>query len=265
MAKLRGRRPILIALAAQFGAAAAALVAVQAYLALSGQSLPLWITLLVASGAAAGLGWVLGARGAWLLLQPAFPLLLVGALQLELPVWVPASAVLLLALLLGNSLTDRVPLYLSNRAVLDALKAEVPAEEPVRVVDLGSGLGAVPRALAAHNGHPDSVFDGVESAPLVWLISRLFGIGGDPRVRLRFGSLWECRLRDYDVVYAFLSPHPMPALYDKARREMTAGSDLISNSFGVPDHPPDRRVELGRGRSEALLIWRMPGAPSARE
>lgn len=263
--QFQGRRPILIALAAQAGAACAVVGVVQGYAAAAGGDLPLWLKLTIACAAAAVIGRLLGARGAWWLLQPALPLLFVGALHLNLPVWVPAAMLGLLALSLGNSLTDRVPLYLSNRAVLDALSREIPADAPVRVIDLGAGLGAVPRALAARNRHPGSRFDGVESAPLVWAVSRILSLGGDARVRLRFGSLWDAPLSGYDLVYAFLSPHPMAALYAKAEAEMPAGSRLVSNSFSVPDRPPDRCIPLQRGRSDALLIWHMQGGSTTRE
>lgn len=265
MRRLQGRRPILIAVLAQAGAAIAVLTAVHGHAALTGDAISLWPKLAVASAAAGGFAWLLGARGAWLWFQPVLPLLFVGALTLDLPVWVPAGGFVLLALLLGNSLTDRVPLYFSNRAVLKALQAEIPAEAPVHAIDLGAGLGAVPRALAAHNRHPDSRFEGVESAPLVWLAGWLMGLGGDRRVRLRFGSLWDAPLDRADLVYVFLSPHPMPALFEKARAEMPAGSRLVSNSFTVPGSPPDRRIPLDRGRSEALLIWEMPGPTATRE
>jgi hypothetical protein len=263
--QFQGRRPILIALAAQTGAAAAVIATVQAHAAAAGGDLPLWLKLAIACAVAAAVARILGARGAWWLLQPALPLLFVGALQLDLPVWVPAAVLALLALSLGNSLTDRVPLYLSNRAVLDALCREIPAENPVRVIDLGAGLGAVPRALAYHNRHPDSRFEGVESAPLVWLASRFLSLGADRRVRLRFGSLWDTPLSGYDMVYVFLSPHPMAALYAKAEAEMPADSKLISNSFPVPGRPAGRRVPLNSGRSDALLIWHMRGDGAARE
>jgi len=46
------------------------------------------------------------------------------------------------------------------------------------------------------------------------------------------------------VVYCFLSPVPMPPLFDKARREMRPGSLLISNSFQITGHPADEIVSV---------------------
>ena len=80
---------------------------------------------------------------------------------------------------------------------------------------------------------------------------------------MRYRSLWQVPLGDFDVVYCFLSPQPMPALWDKARREMAAGSWLISNSFAIPAVTPSRRLELDDWRSSQLLLWQMPATPVA--
>jgi hypothetical protein len=69
--------------------------------------------------------------------------------------------------------------------------------------------------------------------------------------------LWNANLAAYDIVYAYLSPAPMPALWDKARAEMKPGSLLISNTFAVPEQVADETLELGDLSHARLLIWRM--------
>ena len=49
----------------------------------------------------------------------------------------------------------------------------------------------------------------------------------------------------------------MPALYEKARLEMTAGSLLIGNSFAVPDHPADEVIDINDRRKTKLYLWRI--------
>jgi hypothetical protein len=51
----------------------------------------------------------------------------------------------------------------------------------------------------------------------------------------------------------------MPALWEKALREMRAGALLISNSFAVPGVAPDRVVDVHDARGSKLMVWRMPG------
>ena len=76
-------------------------------------------------------------------------------------------------------------------------------------------------------------------------------------VRLRYGDYRSFDLAPYDVIYCFLSPVPMPALFEKARLEMPPGSLLISNTFIVPDRLADETVDVGDGRQTRLFLWRL--------
>ncbi len=61
---------------------------------------------------------------------------------------------------------------------------------------------------------------------------------------------------DYDVVYAFLSPAPMPRLWEKAGIEMAPGAMLISNSFVVPDVAPVAVITVDDRRATRLYVYR---------
>lgn len=156
------------------------------------------------------------------------------------PGWFLLAAILLLLVYRG-ALSGQVPLYLSNRQTVAAL-AELLAERgPSRFLDLGSGLGSTTVPLA--DALPDSHFTGYENAPLTWLIGLFFSLGR-PNIRWRWDDLWQARLGDYDVVYAFLSPAPMPRLWEKVVAEMQPGSLFVSNSFPVPGLAPDRIIDV---------------------
>lgn len=156
------------------------------------------------------------------------------------PGWFLLAAILLLLVYRG-ALTGQVPLYLSNRQTVSAL-AELLAERgPSRFLDLGAGIGSTTVPLADH--FPDSHFTGYENAPLTWLAGFLLS-RGRPNVDWRCTDLWQARLGDYDLVYAFLSPAPMPRLWDKVCAEMKPGSLFVSNSFAVPGRVPDRVIEV---------------------
>jgi hypothetical protein len=61
------------------------------------------------------------------------------------------------------------------------------------------------------------------------------------------------------VVYAFLSPAPMPRLWTKALAEMAPGTLLVSNTFTIPGVAPEQTIVLP-GRSDArLYVYRLPG------
>jgi len=73
----------------------------------------------------------------------------------------------------------------------------------------------------------------------------------------RWGDLWRTELSAYDVVYAFLSPVPMAALWEKAQREMRPGTLFISNSFAVPDVAAEQVIEVDDARQTRLFCYRL--------
>lgn len=257
---LKGRKPLLIALASQVAAILVSLSVIQVHHALTSNDLPLWGKLLIACAAAGGTAFGLGAARLWACFLALLPALFIGALMLDLPVWVPVFLLTLLVFVMGNSLTDRVPLYLSNQETLQKLAALVPENTPVRMIDLGCGFATAPLALSRHNSHKDSCFVGVENAPFPFVVAKIRGwLCGDPRVAINWGSLWQVDLSEFDVVYAFLSPHPMVDLYAKASAEMSPGTRFISNSFAVPGIDPEKTIPIVNGRATALLVWTIKG------
>ena len=75
-------------------------------------------------------------------------------------------------------------------------------------------------------------------------------------VNIHYGDFWPRHLGEFDVVYAFLSPAPMPALWAKAVREMRPGSLLVSNTFTVPGQEPLLRIPLPGREDACLLVWK---------
>lgn len=202
---------------------------------------------------AASLGLTMRLERRWIWPQLFLPPLLGLFIGVRLPGWVPFVALALLVGFYWNAIAERVPLYLSNKRTRDALAGLLPQKEGMRAADLGAGLGGPLLTLAA--ARPDGEFVGCETAPLSWLVARV-RIAGRPNVRLMFASLWSLDLGGFDVVYAFLSPAPMPKLYDKAAKEMKPGSILVSNSFAVPGVDPDAVVELDDRRGTHLFVYR---------
>ncbi len=207
---------------------------------------------------AAALSWGAGLRRWWLPVQLLFAPALLLAARLELDYRYYLGALLLCGLVFGAVFRTQVPLYLSGRRVWEALAKELPVSSERRFgfVDLGCGVGGLLCYLAAR--HPEGDFTGVELAPLpaliAWVRARAARL---PNCRIRWGSLWSTDLSSTDVVFAFLSPVPMPALWLKARREMRPGALFISSSFAVPGQAPDREVQIDDLRGTRLLIWHM--------
>jgi hypothetical protein len=111
------------------------------------------------------------------------------------------------------------------------------------------------RALA--RARPDCRFIGIEHAPLPWLWARLGSIS-ITNLSIHHGDFWRHPLGAYDLVYAFLSPVPMPRLWLKAEAEMRPGALLVSNSFRVEDQPEEARVAVNDRAMTYLYVYR-PG------
>jgi SAM-dependent methyltransferase len=131
------------------------------------------------------------------------------------PLWFLAGFILLF-LVFWRTDQSRVPLYLTNRSTAATLAEQLPPT-PCRVLDLGCGDGGLLRRLA--KARPDCRFVGIEHAPLTWLAARLRTLGL-ANVVVRRDDFWDEPLSSYGLVYAFLSPVPMPRLWAKARAEM---------------------------------------------
>ena len=217
--------------------------------------LPFWTWPLIQGSLAATLAYLWGLNRGWLVFQVLLPLALAWQLGHALPVWIYPIALVGLLLVFGGGLWTRVPLYNSSHAAWSALLELLPAEDGYEMVDLGAGLGGPLTFLARRC--PGVRFTGIEASPVIWLLAWLRARSVRANCQMRFGSLWKLPLRDYRVVYAFLSPAPMAELWAKARREMKPGSILISNTFSIPDAIPECDIPLPDRRDARLLVYRL--------
>ncbi|GHD60211.1 class I SAM-dependent methyltransferase [Jeongeupia chitinilytica] len=183
------------------------------------------------------------------LLNAVMPPVGLLALSGNIPSWFWLVAAILTWAIGAGAFRSRVPLYLSNRGALRQLEPLIP--QGAHVIDLGAGTGTVLAWLARRR--PDLRLTGVELAWLPWCAGWL-------RLRKR-GVNWHradafaIDLAAYDVVYAYLSPAPMAALWNKARAEMASSAILISNSFEIDGVPPHARHPVGDWKQSELLVW----------
>lgn len=212
------------------------------------------VALLTQSVLAMGFSFLFRMRPWWLLLQalcvPA--VLLASSLQLDSAWYLGAFA--MLVLIYGTTFKSQVPLYLSRPQVWQAIVQALPAQTGLRFADLGSGLGGLLAYLAEKRG--DMQIHGIETAPLPAMIARLRN-SLRPNVVAQWGDFWRRDLNEFDVVFAYLSPVAMPALWQKARQEMRPGTLFISYRFEVPGVDASQEIvldDLGRTR---LYLWQM--------
>jgi hypothetical protein len=169
----------------------------------------------------------------WLVIQLLFPIGLALLLSLHLPSSIFLIAFLFFLLLYWTTFRTQVPFYPSGPAVWDAVAKLLPTDRAFTCVDIGSGLGGLVLHLAQH--FPQGRVSGVELAPLPWAISALRARMSSSAARFYRQDYNALNLADYDLVFAYLSPAAMPALWHKARHEMRKGSILISYEFAISD------------------------------
>lgn len=189
----------------------------------------------------------------WVYIQFFFPVALVVLNSWQLPPGIFLSGFLVFLVLYWSTFRTQVPFYPSNPAVWNAVVALLPADRPVRFIDIGSGFGGLVLHLA---GRCSGEFTGIELAPLPWLASRLRSRLRNSGGRFIRGDYDELDFAQFDVVFAYLSPAAMPALWRKAQAEMRPGTLLLSYEFPIPGTEPQIVVSCGR-RGECLHGWRM--------
>lgn len=247
--------PWVRALTAQLAAAACVLLVAKAAATIGDTTIALAVLGAAQAIFAAAIGQALRLAPWWIPIQLGFTPIVLLATAARLPPGACLAAFLVLAGLYWSTYRTQVPLYPSSAAVWDAVVRLLP-RGAIRFVDVGSGLGGL--ALHLAEARADSAVLGVELAPLPWLASIARARWRRSAARFRRIDYGKLDLGDFDVVFAFLSPAAMPALWSKARAEMPPGSLFLSLEFPVPDAAPDLAVEVPGWRGGRLCGWRMP-------
>ena len=223
--------------------------------AITGETIHPLITLLVQGVVAALIGHRMGLARWWLPVQIILPPATLIATAWQLPPWIFLLVFIALLLVYWNTARNRVPLYLTNRTTWTALSELLPEEKGGQFIDIGCGIGGALLYLARQR--PDMTFTGIESAPLPFALAWLRRLLTSTRnLKLVYGDFWKEDLSSFDVAYAFLSPEPMPKLFEKIKAEMKPETMFVSNSFVVPEHPADEIIEVDDARETKLHLWR---------
>ncbi|WP_229474314.1 SAM-dependent methyltransferase [Pseudoduganella lurida] len=196
--------------------------------------------------------WKIGLAPWWRVIQLLFPLALLAALALRLP---PVLFLIVFLVLLGwywSTFRTQVPYYPSHPAVWRAVESQLPARAGLRIIDVGSGLGGFAMHLAA--ARPDAQCSGIELAPVPYLYSKWRARLTSNNARFIRGDYEKLHFGDYDVVFAYLSPAVMVALFAKAKREMKPGGLLMSYEFQIPPFKPDKTIDTTEG-APPVYVW----------
>jgi SAM-dependent methyltransferase len=219
------------------------------HIALSG-----WSLVLIQSGISTMMACAIGMAIWWRFIHFLFPITLVSMLSLQMPVWIYLVGFAVTASVFWSTFRTQVPYYPSHLRVWQAVEKLLPSASPARVVDIGSGMGGFTLYLARHR--PADILIGVEIAPLPWLVSWLRAHAGRSRARFLRGDYTALDFAEFDLVFAYLSPAAMPALWKKASREMRKNTLLVSYEFDIPAISPTFVIEVG-AESPQIYVWRL--------
>lgn len=213
-------------------------------------------SLLMASVSALLVAITLGMSKPWRVLNAALPTAVMFSFATAIPSWAFLAPLLILAAIYGPALWTRVPYYPTSNAAYPLILAELPTDRPFTFVDIGCGFGDLIFFLRKHR--PNGTFVGVEIGLLPYLVAYAkTTLGGDSRVTIFYKDMWKLSLRDFDFVYAFLSPAAMNRVWTKAMKEMKPESTFITNSFETGTSP-SYAVQVKDERDSSLFIHKMP-------
>jgi SAM-dependent methyltransferase len=215
-------------------------------------SLPLYGAALLQGVFAAIITYFWGLASWWRLIQLVFPVALLGANAMHVSPTALFGVFLFMLLLFWSTFRTQVPYYPSGQRVWQTVSDLLPPDRPVRMIDIGSGLGGL--VLDLNRRHPRSALTGIELAPLPWLLSVLRArMTGSTACFVR-GDYERLDFAQFDVVFAYLSPAAMAALWRKAKREMRPATMLISYEFDIPGSDSDRIVAV-TPFGPPLYVW----------
>ncbi len=148
----------------------------------------------------------------------------------------------------------QVPFYPSRPVIWQQVAGLIANDKPMRVIDIGSGLGDM--SMYISKIRPNSLIEGIEIAPLPWMISVARSKLKRSAAIFKMGDYRELDFANYDVIFAYLSPAAMPALWQKAKAEMQLNSLLISYEFEIIGVLPTQ-VITNNSNSKRLYVWKI--------
>ncbi|MDP2152408.1 MAG: class I SAM-dependent methyltransferase [Methylotenera sp.] len=173
--------------------------------------------------------------------------------------WHIPSIFYLLGFLLSLSLywttfRTQVPFFPSTPKIWQQVLTLIPPRPSMRIIDIGSGFGGM--SMYIEKNRPDCLVDGIEIAPLPWLISKLRAKFKHSKVDFKIGDYRLLDFASYDLIFAYLSPAAMSDLWLKAQAQMPPGALLVSYEFEIENVEPTEVIQAGNNEKK-LYVWKI--------
>ena len=204
--------------------------------------------------AAALLSYWMGLPKWWCWINALFPIL-VGIFQtFNWSSSIFLVGFLMLALFYWSNFLTRVPYYPSSEVVWSEIADLLPSDQAANVLEIGSGFGGFCLFIKKHK--PDSTVVGVELSPIIWLYSHIRQLILKIDCQFLRQDYRRMNFANHDLIFAFLSPAAMPALYLQAKKQMKSGAILASYCFEIPCAQNESVEEIEISYGKTLYVWR---------
>jgi hypothetical protein len=199
--------------------------------------------------------YLAGMASWWRWIHFCFPLTMWLMSNWHVPNEVYLAGFIISLSLFWTTFRSQVPFFPSRPIVWQQVAKLIPQNKPVRLIDIGSGLGDMAMHIAKLRS--DSHVEGIEIAPLPWIISYVRAKIRRSSATFKMGDYRTLNFANYDVIFAYLSPAAMRTLWEKASQEMQSGSLLISLEFEIPGVTASMCIE-GSKNSPMIYVWKIP-------
>lgn len=190
----------------------------------------------------------------WRWIHLCFPMAIWVMFNLNFPNELYLIGFIVTLSLYWTTFRTQVPFYPSGPVVWDKVTQLIPTVSAMRMVDIGSGLGDMAMHIAKVRSN--CLVEGIEIAPLPWLISVVRAKLKRSAAIFKMGDYRDLNFADYNVIFAYLSPAAMQALWQKASAEMKSGSLLISYEFEIIGVPPSQVIGTA-SQYKKLYVWKL--------
>jgi SAM-dependent methyltransferase len=134
------------------------------------------------------------------------------------------------------------PFISTNRKIFKALIRDIEIKEDFKVYELGCGRAGFLRII--ENAYPKTQLIGLENLLSVYFINKIkFKLLGS-RIKLFKKDFFSVDLKEADLIYCYLNNATMKRLGEKFRNECKAGTQVISQSFSIPQFIPKKVMRI---------------------
>lgn len=146
-----------------------------------------------------------------------------------------------------------IPYYPTSLITYDAILNELPIDRSFKFIDLGCGYGFLLNYLAFRR--PLGKFYGTEISFIPYITAKIYSYFRKNMI-VQYKNFWDHSFHEYDYIYAFLAPNPMPNLWTKVKREMKKDALFMVNTFSLTQ-PEIKKIEINDSRKCILYFYKV--------